>query len=96
MSTEEEKDFEKKIEEKIEKKIEDAIEENVEGWCSQKNKKNVSQNGSAGAVWFLGFIGAAVYYIRYADGFWNGVVGVLKALVWPAFLVYDAMKALGM
>ena len=44
--------------------------------------------------YFLGFIGAAVYYISTATGFWNGVLGVLKAIVWPAFLVYEALKFL--
>lgn len=49
--------------------------------------------GSAGAVYGLGFIGAAIYYISNATGFWNGVLGFLKAIVWPVFLVY---KLLGM
>ena len=44
----------------------------------------------------LGVIGAAVYYISTATSFWMGVVGFLKALVWPAFLVYNALKFLGM
>jgi hypothetical protein len=39
-------------------------------------------------------IGAAVYYISAATGFWMGVVGFLKAIVWPAFLVYEGFKAL--
>ncbi|MFA6000493.1 MAG: hypothetical protein WC828_00035 [Thermoleophilia bacterium] len=88
MDTESEKEFEKQIEKQIEEKI--------DGWCSRSNTKNATHNGSAGAVWFLGFIGAAVYFIQHSDGFWTGVLGVLKALVWPAFLVYEAMKALGM
>jgi hypothetical protein len=50
--------------------------------------------GAGGAVYGLGLIGALVYYIQQADAFWPGVVGVLKALVWPAFLVYDALKSL--
>ena len=45
-----------------------------------------------GCAYFLGFIGAAVYYLSTATGFWNGVLGVLKALVWPAFLVYEVLK----
>jgi hypothetical protein len=49
---------------------------------------------SSGGGYLVGFIGAAVYYIQAADGFWQGVVGVLKALVWPAFLVYEALKFL--
>ena len=42
----------------------------------------------------LGFIGAAVYFIQNADTFWVGVLGFLKALVWPAFLVYESFKFL--
>lgn len=48
-----------------------------------------------GAIYGLGFIGAAVYYISTATGFWNGVWGLLKAIVWPAFLVFETLKFLG-
>ncbi len=58
-------------------------------------KDNKCGCGASGAVYGLGLIGAAVYYISAAVGFWPGVVGFLKALVWPAFLVYDALKFLG-
>lgn len=51
---------------------------------------------SGGGAYFLGFLGAAIYYISSATGFWNGVLGVLKALVWPAFLIYELFKFLGM
>ncbi len=57
-------------------------------------KKCVSGGGSA--VYCVGFIGAVVYYISTSTGFWDGVLGVLKALVWPALIVFEAMKALGM
>jgi hypothetical protein len=50
--------------------------------------------GAGGAVYGLGLIGALVYYIQHAHGFWSVVLGILKALVWPAFLVYDALKHL--
>jgi hypothetical protein len=55
------------------------------------------QNYSApnGAVYGLGLIGAAIYFISQAASFWPGVLGFLKALVWPVFLVYEALKALG-
>ena len=51
--------------------------------------------GCGGAVYGLGFIGSAVYYISTATGFWNGVVGFLKAIVWPALLVFELLKFLG-
>ena len=52
--------------------------------------------GCGGALYGLGFIGALVYYLATATGFWDGVLGVLKAIVWPAFLVFELLKSLGM
>ncbi len=54
--------------------------------------KAVSRNASCGGVYGVGLIGAAVYYISTATGFWAGVLGVLKAIVWPAFVVYGLLK----
>jgi hypothetical protein len=51
--------------------------------------------GCSGAIYGLGFIGAAIYYISHATSFWMGVLGILKALVWPAFLVFESLKFLG-
>ena len=50
---------------------------------------------SSGAVYGLGLIGAAIYYIGGATGFWMGVLGFLKAVVWPVFMVLAAFKSLG-
>jgi len=58
-------------------------------------KENVQSNASAGAVYGLGLIGAAIYFISTATGFWVGVLGFLKAIVWPVFMVYEAFKYLG-
>ncbi|MDA3855697.1 MAG: hypothetical protein PF569_05530 [Candidatus Woesearchaeota archaeon] len=58
-------------------------------------KSSFSQCGCGGFSYFLGFIGAIVYYISNATGFWIGVLGFLKALVWPAFLVFELLKFLG-
>ncbi len=59
-------------------------------------KKNAEWKGGAGnAIYGLGFIGAAVYYISTATSFWMGVLGFLKAIVWPAFLVYEGLKFFG-
>ena len=53
-------------------------------------------NGTFPAVYGLGLIGAAIYYLSTATGFWMGVLGFLKALIWPAFLVYQWLKFLEM
>lgn len=59
-------------------------------------KDEIQKNAPSGAVYGLGFIGAAVFFISHASGFWMGVLGFLKAIVWPAFLVYEAFKTLSM
>ena len=51
-------------------------------------------DSGGGFFYFLGIVGAAVYYIQTATSFWGGVLGFLKALVWPAFLVYESLKYL--
>ncbi len=59
----------------------------------KKNKICMTHKNSSGCIYGLGFLGAAIYYIFTASGFWMGVLGFLKALVWPVFVV---MKILGM
>jgi hypothetical protein len=56
------------------------------------------QNGApaSNAIYGLGFIGAAIYFISVATSFWIGVLGFLKAIVWPVFLVYEVFKHLAM
>jgi len=48
-----------------------------------------------GGIYGLGFIGAAIYYVSTATSFWMGVLGILKAIVWPAIVVFGALKAVG-
>ena len=60
-----------------------------------KRKYDHHHAGNGACIYGTGFIGAIVYYTSTASGFWIGVLGFLKALVWPAFLVYEALKFLG-
>ncbi len=57
-------------------------------------KTVIREKGPDSAVYGLGFIGAAIYFISNATGFWSGVLGFLKAIVWPAIMVYDAFAFL--
>lgn len=53
-------------------------------------------NNSMSCVYMLGMIGAAIYFISKATTFSGGVVGFLKALVWPAYLVHGALNHLAL
>jgi hypothetical protein len=59
-----------------------------------KGDRGGSGGPGGGAVFGLGFIGAQVWFWQQADGLGEHVVGALKGFVWPAFLVYDAFRAL--
>jgi len=61
---------------------------------SQPSKKNCSCNGVSGGAYGLGFIGALIYYIQHSSTFVDGLIGFLKALVWPAILVQKLMDFL--
>lgn len=69
-------------------------DKNVSITINKKNKTKCKCGPCGGAIYFFGFIGAAIYYIQTATSFWMGVLGFLKALVWPAFLVYELLKFL--
>jgi hypothetical protein len=62
----------------------------------KENRMNRSQNvgsrGGGDAVYALGTIGSLVYYVQQAHGIWLITLAVLKAVVWPAFVVYDLLK----
>lgn len=59
--------------------------------------KNETCGGAPSSAFYgLGFIGAAIYFISHAVGFWMGVLGFLKAIIWPVFFVYEAFKYFGM
>lgn len=52
------------------------------------------RNNAGNAVYGLGFIGAAIYFIQHAPTFWYGVLGFLKAIIWPVFVVYKLLEFL--
>lgn len=86
---------------KTSKAKKDKFKLSVEGPCDSESWKNkcTSKNtgcNCGGAFYGLGFLGAAIYYISTATSFWIGVLGILKAIVWPAFVIFELMKFLGM
>jgi hypothetical protein len=64
----------------------------VKAWFHWERRKHMGN----GTVYGLGIIGAAVYFIQHSDGFWMGVLGVLKAIVWPAMVVYKVLGLLAL
>ena len=57
--------------------------------------KVINRAAPGGFIYLLTFIGAAVYFEQHALGFWDVIVGLLQALVWPAFFIFHALTLLG-
>ena len=61
---------------------------------SNKNKGGMHGNGMIGGAYFVTIVGAAIYFIQNSANFWEGVVGILKAFVWPAFVIQKVLEIL--
>lgn len=61
-----------------------------------RKRRMHGQTAAGGGVYFMAFIGALVYYLQDVTTFWLGVLGFLKACVWPALLVYHLLGFLKM
>lgn len=58
-------------------------------------KHKIKKHSTSNPVYGLGMIGAGIYYISTATGFWAGAWGIIKAIFWPAFMVYELLMYLG-
>ncbi|OGM94859.1 hypothetical protein A2524_00170 [Candidatus Wolfebacteria bacterium RIFOXYD12_FULL_48_21] len=58
--------------------------------------KGGSCPGVSSCIYGMAFLGAAVYYIQQATTFGEGALGLLKAIIWPALLIYRTLGFLGM
>lgn len=50
--------------------------------------------GGGGAVYGIGIVGAAFYFLPQAVGTSDFLLAIGKCLVWPALLVYQALTLL--
>jgi hypothetical protein len=60
----------------------------------KEQRKASAQGGGGSPVYGLGFIGAVAWFWPQAHDPKERALAVLKAMVWPAFLVHGAFKAL--
>lgn len=58
------------------------------------NYTKVKDSGS-GCVYGLAFLGALIYFISTAETLTDGLWGIIQAILWPAFLVYELFMYLG-
>jgi hypothetical protein len=56
----------------------------------------IERAGPWSFVFLMAYVGAAIYFISTSEGsFWGVILGLLQAIVWPAYLVYHVLAVLG-
>ncbi len=60
----------------------------------EQPRRKVIYRSASEAVYGFGVLGALVYFLQHATTLWLGLFGVLKALVWPALVVYRVLELL--
>lgn len=60
-----------------------------------KMVKVVTAHGPWGWVLFTAYIGAVIYFFQLDMTFWGFVLALLKALFWPAYVLFEVLGALG-
>lgn len=53
-----------------------------------------ANSGGGGMFYFIGLIGALIYFLQQSGSFSEIIVGILKAIVWPAYFVYQIFQFL--
>ena len=64
--------------------------------CDSCKHYTSPNEGILGLFGMLAYIGAAIYFISITNGgFWEVILALLKATVWPAYLIFNVLTALG-
>ncbi len=62
---------------------------------NEKTVKIVNEHGPKGLVFFVAYLGAAVYFVQQSAGFLGFIWALLKAFAWPAIVIYKILEAFG-
>lgn len=46
-------------------------------------------------ILFTAWVGAVIYFFQLDQTFWGFILALLKAAVWPAYVLYESLGALG-
>ncbi len=62
----------------------------------KRGRGRIVNNCMGGGIYFFAFLGALVYYLQHAHNFTEGVLGILKSIVWPGMIIYKVLEMLKM
>lgn len=58
--------------------------------------KVIDRAGPGGAFALLAYIGAAIYFVQQSNGgFWEVILALLQAAIWPVYAIFNILTLLG-
>lgn len=69
-------------------------ENNTKACCCDNKKCHCKSNCSPCAVYGMGLIGSLVYFLQNTHGFCSVLLGIGKAIVWPAIVIFKLLAFL--
>lgn len=57
-------------------------------------EKKYKDEAKFGMFAFLTYIGAAWYFLQISYGFWPSILALLKAAIWPVYLIHRVFELL--
>lgn len=65
------------------------------GQYDNRTVKVINRAGPSGFMFLLAYIGAAIYFVQRSNGgFWDVILGLLQAVVWPVYVMYHLLQLL--
>lgn len=64
-------------------------------WNKGGSAKVIVRDSGIGWILFTAYVGALIYFIQRAEGFWEVLLAFLQAAVWPAYVLHAVLKLLG-
>lgn len=55
--------------------------------------KIINTHGPSGFIFFVAYIGAAVYFVQLSSGFWGFILALIKAAAWPGIVVFNVLES---
>lgn len=62
---------------------------------NEKIVKVVSDQAPWAWTLFVAYVGAVIYFFQLDQTFWGFWLALIRAIFWPAYLVFEALAALG-
>ncbi len=56
----------------------------------------VVKEGPSAFIWFTAWVGALVYFVQQSEGFGGFLLAILKACVWPAYVLHRVLDLLNL